>query len=52
MIKIVFERPVLDRDTPRENIALLDTWASDVTDKLNYLVRQLQKEKDNEKRHL
>jgi|GEM_PF-6419768 hypothetical protein len=49
MIKIVFERPVLDRDTPRENIALLDTWASDVTDKLNYLVRQLQKEKDNEK---
>ena len=49
MIKIVFDRPVLDRKTPDENIKLIDTWASDVTDKLNYLVKQVQKEIDNGK---
>lgn len=44
MIKTFFERIVLDRDTPKENIALVDTWASQLVDKLNYFIKQAQQE--------
>lgn len=35
---IHIERPILNRKTPEENIAVLDTWISNTADKLNYII--------------
>lgn len=41
------EKPKLDRKTPEENIALVDKWISDTADKLNYVVQQLLRERND-----
>lgn len=38
------ERPILNKSTPEENIALIDTWIADTADKLNYLIERISKD--------
>ncbi len=42
-------KPKLNRPTPEENMALVDTWIADTADKLNGPILQIQRErsKDN-----
>jgi hypothetical protein len=44
MIEIRFDRPILNKNSPEQNIALIDTWIAQTTDKLNYIVQQYNKE--------
>ena len=46
MLAIRIEKPVLNRATPEENMALVDRWISDTADKMNYVIEQLNKEKE------
>ena len=41
---VTFEKPVLNRKTPEENIALIDKWISESTDKLKYLFHEINKQ--------
>ena len=43
-MNIRIERPVLNRKTPEENIALIDRWIADTADKLNQYIEQLNRE--------
>ena len=45
MLGIRIDKPVLNRPTTEENIALVDKWISDTADKLNYVFEQLNKER-------
>lgn len=38
---IRIDRPILNRPTPEENLALVDKWISDTADKLNCLIDML-----------
>ena len=38
---IRIDRPILDREKPEENIAIIDKWISETADKLNYLINEL-----------
>lgn len=40
---IRIEKPILNRSTPEENIALVDQWISDTADKLNIFIEQVKK---------
>lgn len=44
---IRIDRPILDRDNPEENIAIIDKWISDTADKMNYLINEINKERTN-----
>lgn len=44
MIEIRFDRPILNKNSPEQNIALIDTWIAQTTDKLNYIVQQYNRE--------
>lgn len=50
-MNIRIERPTLNRKTPEENIAILDRWVADTSDKLNAFIsnvnRQLEEERTN-----
>ncbi|WP_165443996.1 hypothetical protein [Lachnoclostridium sp. Marseille-P6806] len=46
-MNIIFEKPILNKPTPEQNIALLDTWAAETTDKLNYVLHMLKAEEKN-----
>lgn len=46
---IRIDRPILNRPTPEENLALVDKWISETADKLNYLIEQITKEKNDGK---
>jgi hypothetical protein len=39
------EKPKLNRPTPEENMALVDKWISDTSDKLNYVIQQIMRER-------
>ncbi len=41
------EKPKLNRDTPEENLALVDKWIADTADKLNYFVQQVLRERND-----
>lgn len=44
------DRPILNKNnSPEQNIAIIDRWISDTTDKLNYLIEELNKEKEDGK---
>ena len=43
-MNIRIERPTLNRNTPEENIALVDKWISDTADKLNMFVENINRE--------
>ena len=45
-MRVIFDKPKLNRKTPEENIALLDKWVSDTADKLNILFGELERNKD------
>jgi len=40
---IRIDRPVLNGKTAEENIAKVDKWIADTSDKLNYLIDQLER---------
>lgn len=42
---IKIEKPVLNRQTPEANIALVDRWIADTADKLNYFIEQVNRER-------
>jgi len=42
---IRIDKPILNRPTPEENIALVDKWISETADKMNYLITQLERER-------
>lgn len=44
---INIDRPILNKDTVEENMAVVDSWIADTADKLNYLIEQLNKERNN-----
>lgn len=41
---IRIDKPMLNKDTPEENIAIIDRWISDTAEKLNYMIAQISKE--------
>lgn len=45
---IRIDRPILDKKNPEENIAIIDKWIADTSDKLNYFIEQINKERNNE----
>lgn len=47
MIDIKFDRPILNKENPMQNIALIDTWIAQTTDRLNYMVQQYNKEQSD-----
>ena len=50
-MNIRIERPTLNRKTPEENLAIVDRWIADTSDKLNMFIsninRQLEEERTN-----
>lgn len=45
MIDIHFDRPVLNPNLkPEENIAVMDRWAAEMVNLLNYMVTQINRE--------
>ena len=50
-MNIRIERPTLNRKTPEENIAVIDRWIADTSDKLNMFIssvnRQIEEERTN-----
>ena len=48
-MNIKIERPTLNRPTPQENIAIIDRWIADTTDKLNAYIEQMNKEMEGVK---
>lgn len=44
---IRIDRPILDRERPEENIEIIAKWIADTSDKLNFLINELNKGKDN-----
>lgn len=45
---MIIEKPILDRKTPEENIAIVDRWISDTADKLNFMLAKLEREREAE----
>lgn len=39
------DKPILDKPTPEENLAVVDRWIADTADKLNYFIEQINREK-------
>lgn len=45
---MIIDKPILNRETPEENIALVDRWISDTADKLNLFIAQIERERKSE----
>ena len=43
-MNIRIEKPVLNRPTPEQNLAIVDRWIADTADKLNAFIAQVNKE--------
>lgn len=43
-MNIRIERPTLNRPTPEENIAIVDRWIADTSDKLNAFISNINKQ--------
>ena len=43
-MNIRIERPTLNRNTPEENMAIVDRWIADTADKLNEFISNVNKE--------
>lgn len=43
-MNIRIERPTLNRPTPEENLAIVDQWIADTSDKLNAFISQMNRE--------
>ena len=39
------EKPMLDKSTPEENLAVVDRWIADTADKFNYFIEQVNRQK-------
>ena len=35
------DRPKLDRQTPEENLAIVDRWIAETADKLNFFIEEM-----------
>lgn len=46
---MIIDKPMLDKKTPEENLAIVDRWIADTADKLNYFMAQMEKEKEDGK---
>lgn len=40
------ERPKLDKQTPEENLAVIDRWIADTADKLNYFIEEINRKEE------
>lgn len=40
-MELRIERPKLDRQTPEENLAVVDRWIADTADKLNFFIEEM-----------
>jgi len=40
------ERPKLDKQTPEENLAVVDRWIADTADKLNYFIEEINRKEE------
>lgn len=49
---MIIDKPMLDRKTPEENLAIVDKWIADTADKLNYFMQQVEKEREDGKRSI
>lgn len=47
-MNIRIERPTLNRKTPEENIALVDRWIADTSDKLNIFISDINRKLEEE----
>lgn len=47
-MNIRIDKPILNRPTPEENIALVDKWIADTADKLNIFISQVNKERSTD----
>lgn len=45
IMDVRIDKPILNRPTPEENLALVDKWISETADKLNYVITQLNRER-------
>ncbi|MBR3635914.1 MAG: hypothetical protein IKN47_06935 [Lachnospiraceae bacterium] len=43
-MNIRIERPTLNRATPEENLAIVDKWIADTSDKLNMFISQVNRD--------
>ena len=48
-MNIRIERPSLNRPTAEENLALVDKWIADTSDKLNAFISQINREMEGVK---
>ena len=48
-MNIRIERPTLNRKTPEENLAVVDTWIADTADKLNEFISHINREMEGVK---
>lgn len=48
-MNIRIERPTLNRPTAEENIALVDRWIADTSDKLNAFISNINKQLEEER---
>ena len=48
-MNIRIERPTLNRPTAEENIALVDRWIEDTSDKLNAFISNINKQLEEER---
>lgn len=48
-MNIRIERPTLNRKTPEENMAIVDRWIADTSDKLNMFISDINKRLEEER---
>lgn len=48
-MNIRIERPTLNRATPEQNIAIIDRWIADTSDKLNEFIAQVNRDMEGVK---
>lgn len=44
-MEIHINKPILNRKTPEENLAIVDKWISETADMLNYYITQIERER-------
>lgn len=45
---IHIDKPILNREKPEENIAIIDRWIAETADKLNYALSMMSRERSQE----